>query len=85
MFDGSDYTKKDKKRIATQLDKIKGLMEDGYYRTLTEISVIIEAPTASVSAQLRNLRKSHFGSYFVHKRRRGPGAYGTWEYKVSIT
>lgn len=85
MFEGSDYNpKKDKKRLTTQLEKIRSLMEDECYRTLGEISELVRAPTASVSAQLRNLRKAIYGSHFVHKRLRNDGCDGVWEYKVSI-
>jgi hypothetical protein len=41
----------------------------------------VRFPEASVSAQLRNLRKARFGGWTVDKRRRGES--GTWEYRVS--
>jgi len=51
------------------------------FRTLQEIEQATGHPTASVSAQLRNLKKSAFGGYLLEKRRRAPDG-GTWEYKI---
>lgn len=70
----------DARRIKHQHNKIKGLMLDGIWRTLFEISRCLEEPESSVSAQLRHLRKETFGSYRVEKRRRTLA--GTWEYRV---
>jgi hypothetical protein len=60
------------------------------WRSLAEIARATRYPEASVSAQLRHLRKSRFGGYRVRKRlrrsesgerefQRGP----TWEYRVA--
>jgi hypothetical protein len=40
-------------------------------------------PQASVSAQLRHLRKERFGAHTVEKRARGERAHGLFEYRVS--
>lgn len=73
----------DGKRILKQMDVIRDFMlEDwlkGRWATLKEISDWTEIPEASVSAQLRHLRKPRFGGYVVEKRRRGQ----LWEYQVS--
>lgn len=71
----------DKNRLENQLKKVYALMIDGNWRSLAEISKIIEEPEASVSAQLRHLRKPRFGSYVINKRRRFDG-YGLWEYQL---
>lgn len=70
---------KDGERLATQRGTIRELMLDGKWRTLFEIAEKTEQPEASISAQLRHLRKEEFGSYTVEKRRR---AGGLWEYRV---
>ena len=44
--------------------------------TLAEISASTNFPEASVSAQLRHLRKQRFGSYLV------AGGSCSWEYQV---
>jgi hypothetical protein len=77
---------------ATQLDAIRDLMLDaanrGKWLTLDEIAGTTEFGEASVSAQLRHLRKPRHGRYRVDKRRRrsdetGNGRdIGLWEYQV---
>lgn len=71
----------DGKRIATQLERVRDFMlkSHGFY-TLDEIAVATGDPVASVSAQLRHLRKVRFGSFTVNKRR--IGKTGLWEYQV---
>ena len=83
-FDGPDYVPAlDQARLTTQLQRIKVLMLDGVWRTLGEIEQVTGYPQASISAQVRHLRKIRFGSYQVEKRRRGPGWHGLWEMRVS--
>jgi hypothetical protein len=72
---------KDENRLARQNVKIRQLMIDGNWRSLNEISNILNFPEASVSAQLRHLRKPRFGAFLVRKRRR---TVGTWEYQVTL-
>jgi len=73
----------DGERIARQHERIRDYMlpRGGPWRTLAEIAGALEYPEASVSAQLRHLRKPAFGAFVVEKRRRD-GA-GLWEYRVS--
>ena len=52
------------------------------YMTLAEIESALQYPQASISADLRHLRKEAHGSYDVPKRRRVENK-GTWEYKVN--
>lgn len=75
-FNGSDYDhKEDGERLSAQHTRIFNLMKDGEFRSLREISVATNAPEASVSAQLRHLRKERFGGYTVSKRSVGRGVY----------
>ena len=78
-FDGPDVTVEDTARLTGQIERIYALMEDGAWRTLEEIEAATGAPQASISAQLRHLRKRRFGSHAIAKRRR---TQGTWEYRV---
>ncbi len=79
-FDGADYEPaRDDDRLTTQLDKIHALMLDGRWRTLATIAGITREPEASVSAQLRHLRKARFGRYLVERRYIDRGIY---EYRV---
>jgi len=57
--------------------------------TLDELSKLTHYPPASISAQLRHLRKPQFGGYAVEKRQRAAGRilrgedFGTvWEYQL---
>ena len=82
-FDGAAFdVALDQARLTTQLQRIRELMLDGVWRTLGEIEQATGYPQASISAQLRHLRRARFGSYQVDKRRRGPGRQGLWELRV---
>ena len=83
-------SKLDGERLSLQIGRIFGLMSDGQYRTLREISEsleILHRPAifleSSVGAQLRNLRRAPY-NYCVTKRRRGEIARGLYEYRVEV-
>lgn len=82
-FDGSDYKPEiDNDRLTAQHLRIKGLMLDGNWRTLEEIKDETKDPTASISAQLRHLRKPRYGSYVLEKRSKEDRSKGLFEYRV---
>lgn len=54
-------------------------MKDGEWRTLPAIANATQDPPASISAQLRHLRKKRFGSHAVQKNYLGNGLY---EYRL---
>lgn len=84
-FDGADYDhSRDAPRLSAQLQRVYDLMEDGHWRTLAEISSATNDPPASVSAQLRHLRKERFGGHTVDRRHRGDKADGLYEYRLTI-
>jgi len=72
--------KKDGDRIRQQMQAIHNLCSDGIWRTLGVISKALGYPEASVSAQLRHLRKEKFGAFVVKKRR--VTETGLWEYQL---
>lgn len=93
-FDGADVQVSDDPRLQTQLDVIRDLLLLGIYPkswkysrelhnggwwSLYSISVVTRFGGASISAQLRNLRKPRFGGYTVERRRVSAGYY---EYRV---
>ena len=81
-FNGSDYVpERDDARLTNQLKRIKALMSDGSWRTLNQISLETGDPPASVSAQLRHLRKRRFGEHTVNKHYVGSGLY---EYQLIL-
>ena len=59
------------------------LADEGGWMTLRELADLTCYGEASISAQLRHLRKLRFGGYVVAKRRRGPAADGIWEYRIA--
>ena len=79
-FDGETYDPVlDGKRLSTQLERVRAIMEDGRFHSLSELADRAGGSEASVSARLRDLRKSKFGSNDVErKRERG----GLWLYRL---
>ena len=80
-FEGPVDAYLDFDRLCGQMKKIYALMIDGHWRSLADIENTTGEPQASISAQLRHLRKERFGSHIVDKQRRGET--GTWEYRVT--
>lgn len=82
-FNGDDYNPpRDDPRLRRQVFRVFVTMIRGRWRTLQEITRITGDPEASVSAQLRHLRKPRFGSYIVEKRHRGAESSGLYEYRL---
>ena len=89
IFAGAYVPSLDKARLSVQIERIRSYMLGVEWRTLREIKAALENvyapavfPESSISAQLRNLRKSGFSYRLLRRRRagvRGPGA-GIWEY-----
>jgi hypothetical protein len=71
----------DDDRLRRQIGRVFDLMLDGRWRSLQEIADATCDPHASISAQLRHLRKPRFGGHAVEKRRRSILG-GTWEYRL---
>ena len=75
-FDGPEYDEaRDLERLSRQNERILKLMRDSVWRTLAEISDITGDPPASVSAQLRHLRKPRFGAHLVERTHVSRGLY----------
>jgi len=85
-FNGPDYDKKlDQARLTGQILRIYDLMIDEQWRTLQKIQDLTGDPQASISAQLRHLRKKRFGRNIVEKRRVfGMEEKGLFEYKLIV-
>ena len=70
-------------------DVMLGASQCDTWLTLDELAMLTHYPPASISAQLRHLRKREFGGYKVEKRQRLSGRilhgedFGTvWEYRL---
>jgi hypothetical protein len=82
-FNGPYYEPaQDDERLTKQHDRIKRVMLDGAWRSLAEIEKLTGDPPASISAQLRHLRKKRFGSWNVEVRSRGIREDGLYEYRL---
>lgn len=82
-FSGETYCPQfDHDRLAGQIRRVFDCMKDGEWRTLGEIALLTGDGQASISAQLRNLRKQDFGSHVVEKRARGDRRSGLYEYRL---
>ena len=86
-FDGPVYDPAlDRDRLTGQMQRIRQVLLAaaflGDWLTLSEIHDRTSDPEASISAQIRHLRKPRFGSHRIDKRRRGKGSTGLWEYRM---
>ena len=88
LFDGPEFDERaDALRLTGQIRRVADCMKDEQWRTLSEIATWTGDPEASVSAQLRHLRKEKFGKHTVDRQRRGIPARrtsGLWEYRLRI-
>lgn len=67
-FDGITYEHvRDGARLGDQMAAVLSVMADGKWRTLAGIASETNAPEASVSARLRDLRKPRFGGHTVNR------------------
>ena len=84
-FNGSDYDPKhDDIRLTGQIARVYHCMKDSKWRTLDELAAETGDPHASVSAQLRHLRKDRFGGHTVEKQPRGDRSHGLFEYRLIL-
>jgi hypothetical protein len=75
-FDGADYQPtRDNPRLTSQYKRIWAFIKDGTWRTLREIAEDTGDPEASVSAQLRHMRKERFGKHTVERDHVKNGLY----------
>jgi hypothetical protein len=73
----------DEDRLRAQLAAVRKAVSNGNWWTLARLAQVVDAPEASVSARLRDLRKPKFGGFTV-ERRRVPGGNGLHIYRVPI-
>lgn len=79
-FGGATYDEmRDGDRLRAQLDRVRSFMLANGWVTLRQLSEAVGAPESSVSARLRDLRKTQFGAYVVERRYKDRGL---WEYKL---
>ncbi len=67
-FNGADYKHdRDAGRLGEQLKRVYDVLKSGQWFTLSEIEERTGDPQASISAQMRHLRKPRFGSHTIEK------------------
>jgi hypothetical protein len=75
-FDGADYSPdRDNYRLTGQILRVWEVMRDGQWRTLRQIADKTNDPEASISAQLRHLRKDRFGAHQIEREYINNGLY----------
>lgn len=75
-FDGSDYLPwRDDERLTGQMKRIAKVMSDCCWHTPSELERETGDNWASISAQLRHLRKERFGTHTIDKESLGFGLY----------
>ena len=83
-FNGPEYKpNRDYTRLKNQIGRVFKIMKDQNWRTLNDISTATSLhtshgqpdPVASVSAQLRHLRKKRFGSHTVNRKHVSNGLF----------
>ncbi len=75
-FNGADYIpERDDVRLTGQILRVWDVVNDNRWHTLKEISDKTGDPEASISAQLRHLRKPRFGGYIVEREYINDGLY----------
>jgi hypothetical protein len=80
-FDGGTFDEaRDGERLAKQLQSVFSLMSDKEWHTIPELAYVLRAPEASISARLRDLRKSKFGAHIVEREY---VIRGLWKYRVA--
>ncbi len=90
LAEASRFTKVSRRRQRDVLcDVMLSASQCDTWLTLEELAMLTHYPPASISAQLRHLRKPEFGGYEVEKRQRLSGRilhgedFGTvWEYRL---
>ena len=89
QFNGADYDPAlDHARLTKQIGRVFSIMVDGHWHTLSSIGTLITKntgcrdPEASISAQLRHLRKPRFGAHNI-TRQRTKRNEALWEYRLA--
>jgi CRISPR/Cas system-associated protein Cas7 (RAMP superfamily) len=86
QFNGPAYDPEvDDERLTSQYERIFDLMKDGEWRTIREIAAALTKDAeSSISAQLRHMRKAHFGSHNVDRMVTGKQGTGLYSYRLVV-
>lgn len=70
---------RDHERLAKQHSDVFKVISDGKWHTLQELTTKTGHPTPSISARLRDFRKTQFGGYTIERRYLSKGLF---EYRL---
>jgi transcriptional antiterminator len=90
-----NHQDKTREHVPTQLEVLRNILllaaQYEAWLTLSELARKTQFPEASISAQLRHLRKSEHGAYRIEKRRREweeslrtNSNEKVWEYRLAV-
>lgn len=83
QFAGAYYNPaRDDRRLLRQLGRVYAALSDGGWWTLAELAETTGDPPASISAQLRHLRKPQHGGYLVDVEAGHDRAAGLYRYRL---
>jgi hypothetical protein len=68
----------------TQIDRLLCALRGAGWLSLLDLHSMTSDPIASISANLRNLRKPEHGSHTINRRRRA-GSFNLFEYHLGDT
>lgn len=80
LFDGPGVEPADEVRLVGLLGRVGKRMALGDWCTLAELASWCRGSEASVSARLRDLRKTRFGGHTIERRR--TSTPGVWAYRM---
>lgn len=81
-FDGRTFVPaRDGERLTGLWRRVFDVMGDGQWHSLPELARRCQGSETSVSARLRDFRKSRWGGHTVERRHIGAGV---WEYRMEV-
>lgn len=81
-FGGATYNEqRDGSRLKAQLERVRSYLLSHVWVTLREVAEATGDPESSVSARIRDLRKTQFGAYTIDREY---VSRGLWRYRIKI-
>jgi len=81
-FDGATFSEsRDGSRLASQLADVRTCLRDGCWWGLDDIQSRTGHPQASISARIRDLRKTRNGAHTIERRYLHNGL---WQYRLKL-
>lgn len=78
----SNATQPDSRPLSGQIKRVFDALSGGQWLSLIDLHSMTGDPVASISSQIRHLKKKAHGSHDIRKRRRGAASRGLYEYHL---